>query len=119
HWADRHPAVAVIDDSPQSDVAMPPQQNRGMGRLNRLWKRPDRLEADEFTRERGFGVLPDLLQSLDALAEQPSTSGECGAVILHLFGVPSAAYPEDDSAAGEEVERRDLLRQDDGVSLDH
>ena len=40
-------------------------------------------------------------------------------MVLHLLAVPAGADPEEDPAAREVVEARDLLRADDGVALDH
>src|SRR5207253_2296985 len=93
-------------------------QHRRMRLLDRLRPRPEGREADQLALEARLLLGPDALHRLDALAEQLPAGAELRPVVLHLLGVPAATDAEQEAAAREEVERRDLLGGRDRVALD-
>ena len=86
--------------------------------LHRLRPRPDAIEVDELAVVRGLVLGPDRLHRLDPLAHQREARARVGAVVVHLLEVPAGADAEEEAAAGELVERGDLLGGRDRVALD-
>src|SRR5262245_11459017 len=87
--------------------------------LNGLGERPDRVEVDELAVKLGFVLGPDLFHGERSLPEHTPTPLVIGSVILHLFGVPSAADAKDSSPVRKPVQRSDFLGGNDRVTLDH
>src|SRR5262245_37241548 len=87
--------------------------------LHGLGKRPDWAEVYDLPVELRVVLGPDLFHGEHSLPEHAPTLFVIGSVILHLFGVPSAADAEDDSTVRKPVQRSDLLGGDDRVTLDH
>ena len=112
------PVVAELDDAPQRAVGAAADQNRRMGLLDGLRPGPDRVEVDVLAVVLGLVLGPDRLHRLRPLAHEREPPPRVGAVVLHLLLVPAGADPEQEAAAGEAVEARDLLRGHDRVALD-
>ena len=118
--ADRDPAVAVLGDV---------GEERGPGRtadqhlrarlLHRLRPLPARLEAHELAAELGHLLRPERLHRQHHLAHAGAAALGVDAVALHLLLVPAVADAEHHAAAGEPVERGDLLGQRDRIVLRH
>ena len=90
-----------------------------MGLLLGLGPAPDPVKRDELARVAGLVFGPDRLDRLDALAQAPHPRARIGPVVGHLLAVPAGADAELKAAAGQVVDRRDLLGGDDRVALDH
>src|SRR5262249_23894075 len=87
--------------------------------LRGLGEGPDRVEVDELAVELRVVLGPDLFHGEDSLPEHAPTTLSTASVILHLFGVPSAADAKDGSPVRKPVQRSDLLGCNDRVTLDH
>src|SRR5436190_12461033 len=86
--------------------------------LDRLRPGPDPIEVDMFAVVGGLVLGPDRLHGFDPLAHDGEAPLWVRAVILHLLDVPAGSHAEEEPAAGEAIERGDLLRGDDRVALD-
>src|SRR4029077_14151446 len=62
-----------------------------------------------------FLLRPDGLHGLNSIAQQPVTRAVDGAVVPHLFRVPTRPDAEHETSAGQVVEAGPLLRRGAGI----
>ena len=85
--------------------------------LHRLGIGPGAVEAYIFAVVAGFLLGPECLHRLQHLPQIGPALVELDAVIVHLLHVPAGADPEQEAAAGNQVDRRDLLGEGDRIVL--
>src|SRR5215218_2167378 len=112
----RQPGVAELGDPlegppPASDV------DRRARLLHRFGPDADRVEVYVLTVKLRLVFGPDLYHRPDALVRQLTAGAGVGAVIFHLFAVPTHA--EDYSSSGYEVQACDFLSFDYRIPLDY
>src|SRR5215831_19762568 len=90
-----------------------------MGFLYGLWIGPDLVKVYELTVELRFFLRPDLFHCKYPLAEQPPTRLVSCAMILHLLGVPTAAYAKDKTSSGKRVNACHFLCGRNRIALDN
>ncbi len=111
------PFVPVFEHALEHPWPLAAHEHRNMWLLRRLRPLPNRIEIDEPAMEGGFLLSPDALHRQHALAHHLPARGGIDAVVAHLLAVPAGADAKQEAAAGEQLERGDLLGQRDRVVL--
>src|SRR5437660_5143433 len=115
---DGHPAVRVLRDRrEQLRAAGAAHEDRRPRLLHGLRPRPARFERHELPVERRLVVGPEPLHRKDLLACDVAPALEVQTVVLDLVPVPPETHAERHAATGQQVERRNLFRRDDGIAL--
>ena len=111
--AERVPAVAVPHHATQEPLVQRARAEPESHALGAQWLRlePHVLERVEPPRERHRRRLPGRLPRGQVLVEQRAAVGEGDAERAVLGLVPADGGEDDEAAPGEEVERREILRE--------
>ena len=85
--------------------------------LDRLRVLPHGSEVDHVAVILSHVLGPDGLDRLDPLAKELPARAEVGAVVRHLFAVPSPADAEDEPTVGNQIHARHLFGGVDRIAL--
>jgi hypothetical protein len=88
-----------------------------MRSLDGLRPLPDRIEVLHLAMVLGFFARPERLHRFHPLAHHAKPPGRIGAVVAHLWPVPSGTDAEHHASAGDVIQAGNLLGAVDGIPL--
>src|SRR4030095_8835853 len=108
--AKRIPPLPEVGDAAQGRLAFAAEMNRRVRLLNRLRVLATRIELIQLTRILRYRFTPETTHHFEVFARPLCSTLERHAQSLEFFGQPANANAEIDTAIGQAVHRRNVLR---------